>query len=169
MVLYARNDIQTHLGPNGHRHARPIKGDGTPVPIWGIDCPPCELLLQGHPAWAPSRYKIPLTPDEQDDLEDAKAAAEAALHQQQMALAQQALIAQMAAKNAQPDIDPEDVQVTSETTNPVPADPASSGPEVAASDLAVLSKADLKDLCRDRGLPVSGTTQDLINRLVGTN
>lgn len=164
MVLYARNDIKSHSS-NGHVHVRPVKPDGTPVPIWGISCPQCERQLASHPAWSASRYRIPLTPDEAQEASDAKAAAEAALHQQQMLLAQQAITAQMAAKGAEPVTDPADIAVTGNDSLPA-TDVVAASPSPSASDYAAMNKADLKDLARDRGLPVSGTLADLVARHV---
>lgn len=167
MVLYARNDIQSHhSGRTGHNHRRPAKGDGTPVPIWGINCPPCEQELAGHPAWAATRYKIPLTPDEEAEAADARAAAESAMHQQQLLLAQSAVMSQMAAKNAVPEIDSEDIAVTSDSEPAPSGDGGSPSPPSQESDYDVLTKTDLKDLARDRGLPVSGTREDLVARLI---
>lgn len=164
MVLYARNDIQGHhSGATGHVHRRPLKGDGTPIPVWGIDCSACEAELHGHPAWSASRYKIPLSPDEEQEAADAKAAAEAALHQQQMLLAQTALINAAAARGAAPQDNPEDVAITSgDDSRAAPEDPAPAG---SSGDYDALNKNDLKDLARSRGIPVSGTREDLIARL----
>jgi len=170
MTLYARNDINAHHDTvTGHSHSRPRKGDGTRVPIWGIDCPPCERSLSGNPAWSPSRYKIPLTPDEEAEAADAKEAAERAMQQQQLLLAQSAVYNQMAARNAQPDINPDDLAVStsSDAAPPGPAQPAVTGPtlETIKADYATLTKTDLKEACRERQLTVSGTREDLIDRI----
>lgn len=165
MTLYARQDIQMHMsGATGHRHRRPVKGDGTPVPVWGIDCPQCEAELAGHPGWARSRYKIPLTPDEQEEAALAKAAAEQALHQQQLMLAHQALLSQAAARGAEPAISPEDLAIsTSADADDGLADEDES-PQDAAADYSAMNKNDLKDLARERGLVVSGSREDLLSR-----
>jgi len=166
MTLYARNDIQLHYDPeNGHRHSRPTKGDGTPVPVWGISCPDCERKLSTHPAWSPSRYKIPLTPDEQQAAEDERDAAQRAMQQQQMLLAQAAFNAQMAAKGAVPEDNPDDIAISTDPEPETPADLATKAVLSQASDYEVLTKTDLKDLARDRGLPVSGTHAELVTRL----
>src|SRR5580692_124310 len=115
MVLYARNDINAHHDTNtGHTHSRPRKDDGTRVPIWGIDCPLCERALSGNPAWSSSRYKIPLTPDEEQEAADSKAAAEQAMQQMQMQLAHAAMVSQAAARNDRPDINPDDLVISSD-------------------------------------------------------
>jgi len=171
MVLFARNDIRSFHNPaSNHTHSRPAKGDGF-VPLWGIDCPPCEAALTGNPAWSPSRYKIPLTPDEALEAADAKAAAEAAIHQQQLMLAQQGVMAALASKNIGPEINPEDIAITSETDEPSPSVEAPAGPnrETMKADYRVLSKPDLKDLAKERGLAVSGTVDELIDRLVDSD
>ncbi|HUN38476.1 MAG TPA: SAP domain-containing protein [Trebonia sp.] len=169
MVLYARNDINAHHDMStGHSHSRPRKSDGTRVPIWGIDCPPCERSLSGNPAWSSSRYKIPLTPDEEQEAADAKAAAESAMHQQQLMLAQAAVTNQMAARNAQPDINPDDLVVSSdpeEQPASVKAAATAIMVEQVKADYATLTKTDLKDVCRERNLTVSGTREDLIDRI----
>lgn len=166
MVMYARSDINSiHDLTPGHTHARPKKLNGEHFPTWGIDCPPCEARLQGDPNWHRSRHRIPLTPDEQEEARDAQAAAEAALHQQQLMLASQALTAQMAAKGAVPDGNPEDVYVS----KPGEDDDSPAVPQVVPAktgyDYSALAKTDLKELARDRGLPVSGTSADLVARL----
>jgi len=170
MTLYARSDILVHHnGITGHTHRRPSKGDGTYVPIWGIDCPPCEATLGGDPAWSASRYKIPLTPDEEQEAIDTKAAAEAAMHQAQMAIARDAAIQAAAARGAVPDIDPDDVAVTSgDDGGPAALDDSAlrTDPDVLAANYAAQNKTDLKDLARDRGLAVSGSREDLIARHV---
>jgi hypothetical protein len=171
MTLYARNDINAHHDTEtGHSHSRPVRGDGTRVPIWGIDCPPCERKLAGNPAWSGSRYKIPLTPDEEIEAADARAAAEQAMQQQQLMLAQSAVMNQIAARGAQPDINPEDLAITSEPESLPPGLArlaAKSGPTLDSvkADYATLTKTDLKEACKDRGLPVSGNREDLIDRI----
>jgi hypothetical protein len=167
MTLYARQDIQLHMsGATNHRHRRPTKQDGTPVPVWGIDCPSCEAELDGHPGWARSRYKIPLTPDEIEDAETAQAAARQALHMQQLALANQALVAQMTAKNIEPEIPDGDLAISSSSEMDDDDDAATSVEGSSSADYSAMNKNDLKDLARDRGLVLSGTREDLIARHV---
>jgi len=171
MVLYARNDINAHHDTvTGHSHSRPFKDDGiTRVPVWGINCLPCERALSGNPAWSSSRYKIPLTPDEEQEAADSKAAAEQAMQQMQMQLAHAAMVNQAAARNAQPDTDPDDLAITSDpdasTSGPAQAGKSGVTLDTIKSDYATLTKTDLKDMCRERNLTVSGTREDLIDRI----
>jgi hypothetical protein len=165
MTLFARQDILAHQSTNtGHTHRRPAKKDGTPVPVWGIDCPDCEAELEGHPAWARSRYKIPLTPDEQEEAALAQAAAEQAMHQQQLMLAQHATIQQMAARNAAPQVADEDFAISTgdDSGEDGGDDPAVT--DVEGADYSAMTKNDLKELARDRGLVLSGTREDLLAR-----
>jgi hypothetical protein len=176
MVLYARADIlrQSAIpGGCGFPHTRPVKkgpdGEDIPIPVWGIDCPPCEAHLNDDVRWAKLRSKIPLTPDQTEELQDQKVQAEAALRSQQLFMAQQAIEAQMAQRGTIPDIDPTDMAITksevggsSPEAAGTPSEPAA--PASVAGDYGALTKNDLKDLARERNLPIGGTKDDLIAR-----
>jgi SAP domain len=167
MTLYARNDITLHMsGITGHTHRRPQKDDGSYVPVWGIDCPACEVELGGNPAWSASRYKIPLTPDEEAEAADAKAAADMAMQQAQLAIARDAAVQSAAARGAHPDINPEDIAISTGEDQGEEATGSAQDPETLAANYLAMNKNELKDLARDRGLPVSGTAQDLVARHV---
>lgn len=175
MVLYARNDIQSvsvpqGVGGCGNEHKRPAKSDGSPVPIWGIDCPGCENHLNNDVHWSRSRYRIPLTPDEEQEAQEAKELAQAAMQQQQIQVARQMAEAALVARGAVPEIDPADIAVTG--SEAVPGSPEAAGGqrdrgalvESAKANYAALGKQELKELARDRGLVLSGTKEDLVAR-----
>jgi hypothetical protein len=77
MVMYARSDeleIKCEARP-GASHVRPHKTrdpESEFVAIWGIDCKPCESgHLKANTHWAKNRFRIPLTPDEEQEARDA--------------------------------------------------------------------------------------------------
>jgi hypothetical protein len=172
MVLYARNDIQAqtcHGG--GPTHRRPTKVDGSPIPIWGIDCEPCVAALAGDHRWSASRYRIPRTPDEEEADRETLEIAQAAQRQAEIQMAQEAVRArQGAVLDARPDIDPTDIAITGSETAPV-SPGAGDGArdrdalvQAAKGNYSALGKPELKDLARDRGLSVGGTKEDLVAR-----
>jgi hypothetical protein len=175
MVLFARSDvIRVNPGGCGNPHQRPVKsrdpdsGEETYVSTWGIDCPACERILHDDVQWSKSRFRIPLTPDEIEEQKDLKEQADAAAERARMQRARDDAAAAMAARGTQSDIDPADMAIT----GPEGSGGAyvnAEGQSVAASSAAdynALSKAELKDLARDRGLPLAGTKDDLVVRHV---
>jgi hypothetical protein len=171
MVLYARNDIQAQTCyAGGPSHRRPQKGNGEPVPVWGISCPECEAALNPDPRWSPSRYRIPLTPDEAEQAKEAKELAQAAMNQQQILVAQKMAEASMTQRGAVPEIDPTDVAITGPEAADVAPGDADGQPDLAArvaaakASYVALSKAELAGLARDRGLATGGTKDDLATR-----
>lgn len=171
MTIYARSDILEEgcRAYPGTSHVRPRKASGEPIPVWGIDCPPCEQILSADPRWSRTRFRIPLTPDEQEEAEEATKMAEAALHQQQLMLARQAMEAaqQVRFGNLEPTVPDGDLVITTAADNvsgrsaAVPA-AAKRNP---AADYGGLTRAELAGLCRDHGLPATGTKAELIARL----
>lgn len=172
MTIFARSDILEEgcRAVPGSSHVRPRKGNGEPVPVWGIDCPPCEVALAADPRWSKTRFRIPLTPDETEEAAEAQKMAEAALHQQQLMLARQASEAAMAAKfgGLEPTVPDGDLVITTAANN-VTGKAAASQPLVArrnpAADYGGLTRAELQELCRDHGLATSGSKAELIRRL----
>ena len=174
MVMYARSDV-LEIGCRkvpGTSHVRPRKTNGEPIPVWGVDCPPCEVAEASNPQWSKSRYRIPLTPDEEEEAEEATRMAEAALQQQQLAMARQAALAAQQARFGgalEPETDPEDMAITTSADNVTAAGGVEAGTAPQrdiAADYAALGKTDLKELARDRGLPVTGTKDELVARHV---
>lgn len=173
MVMYARSDeleIKCEARP-GTSHVRPHKTkdplDGF-VETWGVDCKPCERgHLKTNPHWAPTRHRIPLTPDEQ-------AEAEAAI---QDAARMDAQIKLMEARErsrqyrelaASGELD----QLAGEPVITTASDVVSGGHGEAGDELSAdagasyrgLTVKDLQSLARDRGLQVSGTKDELVAR-----
>lgn len=73
VTLYARSDlasvaIPVESGGCGVQHTRPVIG-GAPVRLWHIDCPQCTTFLKGDDLWSLNPAKIPLTPDEENMVE----------------------------------------------------------------------------------------------------
>jgi len=180
MTMYARSDV-VRIRPEGGcgiPHVRPVRKKDPDtgevlsyIPIWGIDCPQCEAHLGADPQWSKSRFRIPLTPDELEELEEQRQLAEAALEQQRQMLAQQALAQTQTLRGAQPAIDPDDIAITKsgegvedggDGTSPGAGQQAGA----RAEDYAALTKSELKDLARERGLTVGGTHADLVQRHV---
>jgi hypothetical protein len=175
MVMWARSDaleIGCRKVP-GTSHIRPRKENGEPIPVWGVDCPPCEVAEANNPQWSRSRFRIPLTPDEVEEAAEAVQMAEAALQQQQLAMARQAALAAQQARLGgalEPQADPDDVAITTSDSNVDAAGSVEGAPPAGQRDIAAdytaLAKTDLKELARDRGLPVTGTKDELVARHV---
>jgi|SRR5580692_2533219 hypothetical protein len=172
MTIFARSDVLEEgcRAFPGTSHIRPRKKNGEPIPVWGINCQPCELALAADPRWSRSRFRIPLTPDEELESKEAQRLAEAALHQQQLMLAREASNAAMAARfghGLEPMIDDEDIRITTADDNVSGDRPAApvTVPANRAADYGGLTRAELAELCRDRSLPATGTKADLTGRL----
>lgn len=174
MVMYARSDILRLSLPTesgcGVPHTRPTKGDGSPFPTWGIDCAACEAHLGGDPRWSKSRFKIPLTPDEEQEAKDLADQSRLVEERIRLELQRQTVTAVLSQQGGQVDEHPEDVAITTSNDE----DPGASGgiagptgaPKSSAADYNALSKPELMDLARDRGLTVGGTKDALVSRLV---
>jgi len=172
MVLFARSDqleVKCEARP-GTSHVRPRltrDPDSDFVPTWGVDCPPCERgHLKNDPHWARTRHRIPLTPDEKDEAEQAIRDAAAMDAQIKLMEARQRsahykeLLAtgELDAGADEPVITGAEDTVASApvVTETLQADPGAS--------YRGLPVKDLRDLARDRGIPVSGSKQELIDR-----
>jgi len=173
MVLYARQDILSVApsGGCGRSHNRPIlseddDGEITYVPVWGINCKPCESILNDDVQWSKSRHRIPLTPDQVQELADAKEEAERTLQLEQLRKIREdaQLRAQQAAVATSDEVAGVAPVITGREDGPSGGSANSTGS--TAADYGALSKTDLKDLARNRGLPVGGTREDLIARHV---
>lgn len=86
-MLYARSDIHGYSGvpacpTAGHR----TSADTDHAEHFSIDCPTCELVLRTDPLWAPRPRQVPLTTDQQHDLDDQQAEAEQGAAHMGMAL-----------------------------------------------------------------------------------
>lgn len=73
VTLYARSDlasvaVSTESGGCGARHDRPVIG-GAPVRLWHLDCLACTAALKNDDLWSLNPAKIPLTPDEENMVE----------------------------------------------------------------------------------------------------
>jgi hypothetical protein len=73
-MLFARSDLASVTvsaahGGCGAVHIRPAPG-GKPVPVWKLDCSPCETHLRSEPTWSASLSEVPETPDEVSARED---------------------------------------------------------------------------------------------------
>lgn len=175
MVMYARSDqleIKCEAAP-GASHVRPRRNPADPesdfMPVWGVDCRPCE---QGHlrddPHWSRSRHRIPLTPDEEEEAQ--QALQDAARIDSQLKLIEARTRANQyrdaVASGELSGLTEDDIAVTTS------ADVVQAGPEVpaprASADLGApyraLTKKELSDLARDRGLPIAGTKAELVDR-----
>lgn len=170
MTIFLRSDLLEFPCRKvpGTSHVRPRKANGDPIPVWGVDCPPCEVAEASNPQVSRSRHRIPLTPDEEDEAREAQKMAEAALHQQQIMLARQAAEAAQSVRlgGLEPTLDADDVAITTSADN-VSGDtgrPAATAPADHAASYTPMTKADLVELARDRGLPVTGTKAELVRR-----
>jgi hypothetical protein len=171
MVLYARSDVIRESateppGGCGYPHERPLIDSKNPdkgyVAVWGIDCPPCEARLHDDVRWSKTRHRIPLTPDEQLEMQEAKEAAQAMIQQQQILLAQAAQAEAQRARVTSPQGDDTDAVITKSGASPVA--PVNEEAPSGGADYSALRVSDLKDMARERGLGVGGTKEDLIAR-----
>ncbi len=161
MVLYARSDVVgVALPPEygcGSGHTRP-EGAKT----WGIDCPPCEARLAGDPQWSKSRFRIPPTPDEEEEAKELKERADAALERARLQEAREAAATERARLANFREEDDGDVVITGSEGSGGSSTSVKTATRPA--DYSALTKTDLKDLARDRGITVGGTREDLIAR-----
>lgn len=173
MTLFAREDIQSvsvspDVGGCGNTHRRPRKSNG-PVKVWGIDCQGCEAHLAADPAWSRDRFQLPKSPDQEVEDERAVARAEAAEAQARVLLARQQMDNMRLQTPLVLDINEDDIAITGDEVDSVDgaSSPQTDRPtrvEAARGDYRAMTVPDLKDLARDRGLPVSGTKADLVDR-----
>lgn len=174
MTLYARNDIIRVSVPGGcgNPHTRPASGKLGPdgetllVQVWGINCPPCETHLNDDVQWSKSQYKIPMTPDEEQDAEDERTRHEAALRYEQTRMARESYDrrSREAPESVQA-VDPTEIAVTGPESASVSPESVGGVPAASnAGDYGALDKVALKNMARNRGLSVSGTKDDLIAR-----
>jgi hypothetical protein len=170
MTIYARSDIleEPCRAFPGTSHIRPRRASGEPVPVWGVECMPCEQALASDPRWSRSRFKIPLTPDEEAEAQDALQQARVMQQRLELERARQANMELAASRNAMlTDLMNEDVVVTTAADNCGPVPPQVPVPPQRnyEADYGAFTKTELKELCRDRGLSVTGTNPELIARL----
>lgn len=172
MVLYARSDqleVKCEARP-GTSHVRPRKTkdpDSEFVSIWGVDCAPCERgHLRNDPHWARTRHRIPLTPDEKDEAQ--AAIEDAARMDAQIKLMEARERASryrelMASGDLDSGAEEPVITGTEDTLESAPVVTETLQADPGASYRGLTLK-DLRDLARDRGVPVSGSKQDLIDR-----
>lgn len=170
MTIYARSDIleEPCRAFPGSSHVRPRRANNEPVPVWGVECTPCELALAADPRWSRSRFKIPLTPDEEQEAQDALQQARVLQQRLELERARQANAELMQSRNAMlADIAGEDVVVTTAADNrrPGPPDAPVTPARNYAADYGGMTRAELAGMCREFGLPTGGTKADLIGRL----
>lgn len=179
MVMFARSDqleIKCEAVP-GTSHVRPRRDPRDPdsefVGIWGIDCKPCEtghLSRDSH--WAKNRYRIPLTPDEEDEarhaLEDA-ARMDAQLKLMEARERQREYREAAAAGQLDGLADPDDVAITTAADNRSPEGAVAvlTRPADVGASYRAMTVAELRTLARERGLPVTGSKTDLVARHTG--
>lgn len=173
MTLFAREDIQsiavpTGVGGCGNTHRRPKKA-GIPVKVWGISCPGCESTLGADPAWSRDRFQLPKSPDQALEDERALQRAEAAEAQARVALARQQMDQMRLTQPLTPLIEDDDIAITGDEVDGVgdASSPQTDRPtlvDAARGNYKAMTVPDLKDLARERGLPVSGTKTDLVDR-----
>jgi len=173
MVMFARSDqleIKCEARP-GTSHVRPHKTkdpiDGF-VSVWGIDCPACERgHLKDDPHFARNRHRIPLTPDEQEEAEQAvrdAAAMDAQIKLMEARQRQQQYRELVATGELGASLDEPVITTSSEVVSAsVPVNGEAPEPDPAASYRGLTVK-DLRDLARDRGLPVTGSKDELVGR-----
>lgn len=174
MAMFARADqleIKCELGGS---HVRPRRNPADPdsefVTVWGVDCSPCERgHLSTDPHWSKSRHRIPLTPDQE---EDARAAMQEAAHvRNQLELIRARREAEeyrsLVATGEIAGLDPDEVVITgsSEVVSPGSGDVSVTTETDWGASYRALGVKDLRDLSRERGLPVSGTKAELVDRL----
>lgn len=140
------------------------------MPVWGIDCGPCEKgHLKNDPHWSKSRHRIPLTPDEEDEGKQALADAARIQAQLEMIRARKERQEYQAAvaSGELAGLNDDDVAVTT-ASDVVSSEPSVPSPR-ASADLGApyraLLKKELSDLARDRGLPITGNKDELVERL----
>jgi hypothetical protein len=170
MTIYARSDIleEPCRAFPGTSHIRPRRASGEPVPVWGVECTPCEQALAADPRWSRSRFKIPLTPDEEEEAQEALQQARVMQQRLELERARQANNELAASRNAMlTDLMNEDVVVTTAADNRGPVPPQVPVPPQRnyAADYGAFTKAELTELLRERGLSVAGTKAEMVGRL----
>src|ERR1700722_20579221 len=187
MALYARSDgmsvsVPVSSGGCGKTHSRPVH-KGAPDRYFKLDCPGCEHFLKGggrqvlhitqgskelgipthqewvaacDPQWAATPEAIPDTPDERQYV---------AKHDKMGHEELEMINALAAAKQAGINI-PENAMDLLQRRLPSALNFASQAqvtvPEYGLDDLSVNK---LKAMCKEQGLPTSGTRAQLIDRL----
>ncbi len=159
MTLYARSDVQAiAIGDAGHSHARPKRKDGNPVRRWALDCVVCEKALDDDILWSKSKYDIPLTDEEEKEIEQLNKQANAAMERERIAQARALAEGANVQRREEAD-DPDDEPVTEET------EPEPELTVEPVADYTTMTKDDLKQVAKQRGLPVGGSKDDLVRRL----
>lgn len=173
MTLYARSDVQTvAVSPDlgcGKAHTRPNRKDGTPVRTWELDCARCETQLEDDAQWSKSRYNVPLTAEEQAELEDLNKRAESIAATERIAAAREVARTVVEKQQGPDDYDPDDEPVDDEDAGEGEHEDDGgeddSGGGGQSDDLDDLSRKDLNALARDAGLNIKGTRDEVIARL----
>jgi SAP domain len=188
MTLYARSDLMSvsipvTSGGCGHTHSRPVH-KGAPARDFRLDCPGCENFLKGggrkvlhvtqgskelgipthqewvadcDPCWAATPESVPDTPDERQYV-----AKKDKIGHEELEM----INALAAAKQAGIDIPQNAMDLLNRR---LPNALINAGqaqyhaePEYGLEDLSVNK---LKAMCKEQGLPTSGTRAQLIERL----
>jgi hypothetical protein len=183
MTLYARSDLMSvsvpvSSGGCGQTHSRPVR-KGAPAKDFRLDCPGCENFLKGggrtvlhvtqgskelgipthqewvadcDPCWGATPESVPETPDERTYTAKRDKVASQDLEKLQ---------AFAAIKAAGLEI-PSNVMTMLEEQYPQLARGGHHDIEYGLEDLSINK---LKALCKEQGLPTSGTRAQLIERL----
>ena len=186
MTLYARSDVMSvsvpvQSGGCGHTHSRPVH-KGAPARDFKLDCPGCENFLKGggrqvlhitqgnkelgiathqewvaacDPQWAATPEAVPDTPDERTYTSKRDK-----LGKEQLEM----INAIAVARQAGIDLPQETVDML---TRKLPGVLGGNGQATAVLEYGLddLSINKLKTMCKEQGLPISGTRAQLIERL----
>lgn len=162
--------MKVAIGGVDHTHFRPSRKDGSPVRRWELDCDDCGPSLADDVLWSSSKYKIPLTKDEEEENERLNEEANAAIERERMAAAR--AIAERGSnqhRDSQDEDDEDDAPVTADRDGveeePEEPEEQNGGLTVEPVDYSTLGKPELQKLAKDRNLPTSGTKDALIERL----
>lgn len=166
MTLYARSDVQAvALGGVDHTHRRPLRKDGTAVRRWGLDCATCETMLDDDNLWSKQKHRIPLTEEEEQEIQELNDAANAALERERIAAAK--ALAEGVAKHRESggdEDDDEDEPVNSDDDKK-PAPEVSQPRNEPQIDYHQINYNDLNKLAKERGLEMGGKKDELVERL----
>jgi hypothetical protein len=179
-MLCARSDvshvaISVDAGGCGASHSRPVT-NGAPEEVWKLNCPQCESFLRGDPLWSATEAEIPETYDEQTRREDEEKRGNRAREKARETLDVRMvdMMELMSKRSAQEaGVDPELIaRLVQEQVAKVLAEKQISPPEPEPEsepepelDLDKLHWKTLQKMCKQKGLPETGSREDLVKRL----